>query len=237
MSVVPSGPGRRLSGDQGSALIEAGLLSPLFFFFFMALAEYGYAAGAYLNVNSAVGEGLRVASVMGSAPTADYQIIQSIEEALEGRSDISVEKIVVFKSADGDDLAPPGCTSGTTRSAVIVTQNVTRPDGTIVAIPAPGACNGYTGPLDFSEPLANAHYYGCGAPRHAAGDNRSRGYCPNDRISSFANVTSASAVTSGPYYIGVYVRYKHDLITGFFGDDITFEVQAITRIEPTEVGT
>jgi hypothetical protein len=220
-------------------LIEAGLLSPIFLFFFMALAEYGYAAGAYLNVSSAVGEGLRVASVMGSAPTADYEIIQSIDDALEGRPDISVEKIVVFKSADGDDEAPVACTAGTTRTASLVTVNVTRPDGTVVAVPAPGACNGYTGPLDFGEPLANAHFYGCGAPRHAAGDNRSRGYCPNDRISSFANVTSGtpSAINSGPDYIGVYVRYKHELVTGFFGEDITFEVQSITRIEPTEVGT
>lgn len=202
-------------------------MSPILLFFFVAIIEYGYAAGAYLNANAAVADGLRVASVMGNNPTADWEIIQAVKGSVGGRENISVEKIVVFKAQNGSSTAPLACTAGTTRVTNLTTMVVNG-----VTLPGFGACNGYTGPLDFPEPQANAHFYGCGAPRHASADNRSRGYCPNDRNTAFVGPTN----TSGPDFIGVYVRYKHELITGLFGDDITFEVTSITRVEPTEVG-
>ena len=76
-------------------------------------------------------------------------------------------------------------------------------------------------------PLADAHFYRCGAPTHPSADNRSAGYCPDDRRVTFSG--------PGPDYIGVYVRYRHQLITGLFGDELTFEVTQITRAEPAEV--
>jgi hypothetical protein len=204
-------------------------MSPILLFFFMAIIEYGYAAGAYLSVNAATAEGLRVASVMGKSSNADWEIIQGIEASLGGRDDVGVEKIVIFKAQFANSAAPVGCTAGTGRVTVRLTTTLA---GKTVA--ANGACNGYSGATDFNLPASAAHFYRCGSPSYPAGDNRSRGYCPDERTVSFPSTTTGGN-SSGPDYIGVYVRYKHKMVTGFFADDITFEMTSITKLEPTEV--
>lgn len=74
-------------------------------------------------------------------------------------------------------------------------------------------CNRYTGAslaLDEDD-------FGCG-PGDVDG-----AWCPIDR---------EVAVNGPPDYLGVYVRIRHDLITGFFGDEFVFETDTVMRLEP-----
>ena len=82
-----------------------------------------------------------------------------------------------------------------------------------------GLCNRYT-PADFfaeiedsaGNPTGN---FGCGTLDAA--------WCPTTR--------NAKAST-GPDYVGVFVRTKHSYLTGMFGNDTDLESTTILRIEP-----
>jgi hypothetical protein len=206
MSVVPSGTARRLSGDGGSALVEAGLLSPVLLFIFLAVIEYGYFFASYLAVGRAAADGARVASVLGNDPATDYEIVQSIEQAMGPFDDIRVEKIIVYKAANYQDNTPPlAC----------------QPATNVQVAPLGANCNGYSGSSSFSEPKAR---FGCVSP-----NNLSQGYCPTNRKVAF------QAPGGPPDYVGIYIRYRHGFITGLFGDEHMIEETVITRVEPSEV--
>lgn len=210
MSVVPSGPARRLSGDQGSALVEAGLLSPVFLFLLLAIIEYGFYFGSYLAVGRAAADAARTASVMGNAPDADYEIVQSIRTSLAALPVTDVKKIIVFNAnARGPrstaDVEGAACSPMT--DAPVATLN--------------SGCNGYTGVSSFLEPKVR---FGCAAP-----NTLSQGFCPTSRKVAFA------APGGPPDYVGIYIRYEHGFITGLFGDSQTIQETVITRVEPTEV--
>lgn len=54
-------------------------------------------------------------------------------------------------------------------------------------------------------------------------------WCPRDRV-----VKLSPATGGPPDYVGVWLRYKHDTLTGLFAEDVTVEATAIVRIEPQE---
>jgi len=88
---------------------------------------------------------------------------------------------------------------------------------------ASGVCNGYSA-TDFAAPVADKDKYDCQGI-----NQRSNGYCPRNRSVLFA--------PPGPDYIGIYLRYEHQMITGLFTDQMMIEQTIITRAEPSEVGS
>lgn len=164
MSVVPSEPTRRLAGDRGSALVEAGLLSPVFLFIFLAVIEFGFYFAAYMAIGRAGADGARVASVLGNDPAADYEIIQSIKQSMAAFDNVRVEKVIVYKASGFDDATPPAAC---------------QPSSNVQVAPIGSNCNGYTGSQSFAEPKAR---FGCVAP-----NNLSQGYCPTERRVAFTS--------------------------------------------------
>ncbi len=205
MSVVPSEPPRRLHGDQGTALVEAGLMSPIFLFLILAIVEYGFFFSSYLAIGRASADAARTASVMGNAPNADYKIVQSIKQSTSALSPSDVKKIIVFKATGFDSVVAPAC-QPTVDAPIAVTGS---------------GCNGYTGSASFN--LAEVRF-GCTAP-----NNLSQGYCPTSRKVGFAPPGGP------PDYIGIYIRYNHTMLTGLFEEDHMIAETVITRVEPSEV--
>ena len=209
MWVVPSEPRRRLSGDHGSALVEAGLMSPVLLFFFLAVIEYGYATGAYLGLSSATADASRSAAVLGNATDADWEIIQAVKTSTRVYDAGGLRKLVVFKAANAASTVPPGCAP----------QADTSQNSNVVG----AQCNGYS-LTDFAAPVSQKAFYDCQGV-----NQRSNGYCPRNRSVAFL------PNPPGPDFIGVYLRYDHSYITGLFGDELTIEQTIITRVEPQEV--
>ena len=185
-------------------------MSPILLFFFMAIIEYGYAAGAYLSVNAATAEGLRVASVMGKSSNADWEIIQAVKQSTAAYDPVGLKKLVVFHADNANDnVVPSGCspladTSGNSASVG-------------------NECNGYS-LTDFTAPVGQKALYDCQGV-----NQRSNGYCPRNRKIAFL------APGGPPDFVGVYLRYEHHFMTGMFGDTMTVEQTIITRVEPQEV--
>ena len=211
MWVVPSEPRRRLSGDHGSALVEAGLLSPVFLFIVLATVEYGFFFSSYLSVGRATTDAARAASVLGNNPTADYQIVQSIKASTAALAPSDVKKIIVFKAMNGFGSTVPAACQPTVDAPIAVTGS---------------DCNGYTGSASFN--VAEVRF-GCVAP-----NNLSQGYCPTSRKVAFT-APQPAPLPPGPDYIGVYIRYNHTMLTGLFEEDHMISETVITRVEPSEV--
>lgn len=205
MSVVPSEPPPRLHGDQGTALVEAGLMSPIFLFLILAIIEYGFYFSSYLAIGRASSDAARVAAVMGNDPATDFEIVKSIKESTRALDGSSVRKIIVFKASGFNATVPVAC-QPTVDSPIAVTGS---------------GCNGYTGAASFSLPKER---FGCVAP-----NNASQGYCPTSRKVGFRSPGGP------PDYVGIYIRYSHQFITGLFGDDLEITETFITRVEPSEV--
>ena len=79
-----------------------------------------------------------------------------------------------------------------------------------------GVCNVY----DNADLLLAKSSFGCKAT-----ENLDRYWCPNTRE------TSASGP---PDYVGVYVRARHDFITGLFGPGMNLTDVLVMRIEPQD---
>ncbi len=84
-----------------------------------------------------------------------------------------------------------------------------------------GLCNRYTAADFFAEkedaagnPTGN---FGCGTLDHH--------WCPSSR---------EAQASVGPDYVGVFVRTKHDYLTGMFGAQTDLEATTILRIEPDQ---
>ncbi len=82
-------------------------------------------------------------------------------------------------------------------------------------------CNVYF-PADFD--LARGEF-GCDPTPNPLPDP-DRHWCPATRIVS---------VGSGLDYVGVWIRVRHDYITGLFGDAIDFEDTTVLKVEPQEL--
>lgn len=80
-----------------------------------------------------------------------------------------------------------------------------------------GVCNVYT-TADLGRPKAD---FGCRTDR-----SLDRFWCPHDR---------ETRASGPPDYVGVYIRARHDFITGLFGDDIDLTDEIIMRIEPQDL--
>lgn len=111
---------------------------------------------------------------------------------------------IVVFRASGPEGEIPGACKTTTAAATLTAND----------------CNLYL-PDDFS---LDETEFGCD-PSFNPTPDPDRHWCPTDRVVS---------VGSGLDYVGVYMRVRHDYITGLFGSSITFEDTSILKVEPQE---
>lgn len=186
-------------------MVEAAIVTPVFMLLIFGIFEFGFLLRNYLVVTSATTEAARAGSVFGADQDADFLVLQRLGHSLGPAGLQNLDFVVVYEASGPDDPVPPTC---------------------LVASSAASSCNRYTA-SDFFLPLLDTSGDPTGNFRcdTSAVD---RYWCPRDREASLS-------ATNGPDYLGIYVQYRHDYITGFFGADRQVIDQKIVRIEPESV--
>lgn len=194
-------------------MAEAALVSPIFILLIFGVFEFGIAYRDILAVGDATTDAVRVGAIQGpdvtpEGETADYSIVNALRDGLAGLKPANLQSIVVFKAADatvGSAISQVPSACKTGTSSTTLKCNVYRPTDAYVAI--------QDGDVDYFKCLL-------------AGDPAC-GWNPTTRVDG--------PTTADVEFLGVYVRYKHEYVTGFFGSTFTVERASIMRLEPGEL--
>jgi Flp pilus assembly protein TadG len=147
---------RHRRSERAAATVEAVLITPLFLLLVMGIVELGPLFMNWNAVHTASREGARIASVAGTNPKADKQVLDDI--AKRRRMSIArLDHVIIFKAATPTDRPPASCLAAATSSTAGVSN----------------LCNVYY-PADFSRP---ASAFGLGTPASADAN-----WSPIDRV-------------------------------------------------------
>ncbi|MFN8041530.1 MAG: TadE/TadG family type IV pilus assembly protein [Acidimicrobiales bacterium] len=220
MSTRPTStaPGR-WQGDQGVALVEAALITPVLLVLLLGMLDTAYLYRDYLTSGEAVADGAKVGAIQGNkttstGATADYTIIAAMRQDTATLRPADIDRIVIFKanaSTYGSPLAqvPAQCKTS--------------------AGPVTNTCNVYVPLVAFYQvQTGNADYFKC-----LAGGQPACGWNP-------LLTTAPSGRPDGPTpydiaYLGVYMKLKHKNLTGLLGASKDIEVASIARLEPGNI--
>jgi len=198
---------RRRTGERGASLVEAALVTPVFFLLIFSLIEFGLLFRDSLTTTNAAHQGARSISVAGQAPEADYGVLQAVERGLGAINPKDLDFVVVFRADGPDDVVPAACLNA---SQPLLSPSQTSP-----------ACNRYL-PADLDRALDDAA--GNDAGNFRCGTNAvDRFWCPTDRETNIA---------SGVEYAGLHVQTRHRFVTGLYGDGKVLSTTRIVRLEP-----
>lgn len=142
---------QRARGNRGVAVVEAAIVTPVFFALILGICEISLAMNDYLAVSTAVRSGAREASTDGTDLQSDYLVLQAIARAGNAISRAKITRIVIYKATAYGDLPTTQCRGGT---------------------PVTGTCNVYTS-SDMSRPSTD---FGCISTK-----NLDRYWCPSSR--------------------------------------------------------
>lgn len=202
--VVQVESSRRLSGDAGTALVEAAVITPLFFYVLFGMIELGLVFRDSLALGASTQDGARTASILGNDSNSDYMVIQAVKKSTSVLPKSSIKVLVVFNATAGStSTVPVSCATATARY-----QN------------AGAQCNAYTVADDWASGALQEPNYNCTSP------GWSSGWCPTSRK------TALTGANSPPDYIGIYLSVNHKYATGLFGNTKLLTSTTITRIEP-----
>jgi Flp pilus assembly protein TadG len=144
-------------GERGAALIEFVVLLGVLPLLALGIVEFGSAWNNKLKVETAARAGARVASALGTARLADFNVLQSVKAALNAFDASDVSYVVVYKATTADGAVPAGCGNPTPTSQT-------------------AKCNVYTGAQLFS--LTQSAFTGTTS---CAVDAPDRWWCPTTR--------------------------------------------------------
>jgi len=192
--------------ERGTSIIEAAIVSLAFFTIIAILFEGSGLVRDSLGVGNAVRTAARTATVNGEEVYADYYILRTIRREASAIGIDDLQRVVVYR-ADGFGNPPTTtCKNGTAFAGAPTTRV--------------GACNVYTR-ADLTRPQTD---FACKSPSALDGP-----WCPTDRK------VAESGPSGPPDYIGVYIKYTHDLITGLFKGQSTITDFVVIRMEPRKL--
>jgi hypothetical protein len=196
------------ASERGAAIIEAAIVTPLFFLMIFGLLEFGLLFRDSLTTDNAAHQGARAASVSGSAANTDYLIIRSIEHGLQAMELQQLDYVVVFKADGPGDDVPAACLSASQTYDALN--------------PAAPACNRYAA-ADFFKELDD--------PVTGADTGNFRcGMASVDRF--WGPAARQTSLSAGTDYLGIHIQTGHAFITGLFGDGMDLSETSIVRLEP-----
>jgi hypothetical protein len=198
-------------GDDGAIIIEAALVSPVFFLLILGIFEFSMALGDWLALNNGMHAAARAAAIYGNDRDTDYNVLQSVKREIGVISTANFQRVVVFKAAGVIDPSAPYCTTGASSNVGGVTT------------PGVGSCNVYVA-ADFNKVPESG-----GVPTghfRCTGGAIDRFYCPINRK------TAVAGTNGPPDFIGIYIQAQHPFATRLFGNAVTLSNTTITRLEP-----
>ena len=195
-------PSRRLHGDGGSLLAELALVLPLLVMLVLGIFEFGLVYREKANLSAALRSAARIDTTNGTARNADYQALQSFYAQMAQAKNITVNKVVIYKTTASDG-APLDATCITTSNGVV------------------GKCNVYTWAQITSMGSDPDTHFGTTTTCSAgAWDTK---FCPLNR---------KDRQTDPPDYVGVWASVTYKSSTGMLPTTVTLTDKAVYRIDP-----
>jgi Flp pilus assembly protein TadG len=173
-------PIQRIRGDEGAVVIEFALVLPFLLLLVSGVLEFGQAFRSQETIAVAARAGMRQASNLGKDRAADSLALQSIVSTLSSAKNITVNRIVIYRTTAND---------GSPTSALCLTQA----SGGVIA-----ACNIYTWANAQAAPVGFTAV--CTGNSGAALDHW---WCPTDRKSSLTDPPDYLGVYINATYNGV----------------------------------
>jgi Flp pilus assembly protein TadG len=228
--------------ENGAAVVEAAIITPLFVLLILGIIEFGPLFLELGSSKDSVSEGVRLLSISGSSTTADYDTVQSMRNTLKNIGE-KLDYIIVYKAASIHANPPQACINAaeagktaTTLTPVgvfdggintLVTPNVAFTPETfdwgkvrLATAPPITACNIYYRRM-FTQPKS-AWVYDKPAAVAGTAISLDRFYPGSVRID----------YQSGPQdFVGLFVQHQYNGPTGLFGARKVTN-KSIVRIEP-----
>lgn len=174
----------RSDRSRGVVMIEAAMVTPLFFLLVFVIVEVGFAMNDNLAVAHATRAGSRVASASGDDVFADYGILQSIGRESAALDSDQIERIVIYRPSGPGEPPSDGCKGGTPASGTVDSSGP--------------ACNVYTA-ADLERPKSD---FGCDPDK-----DLDEFWCPADRDATLEDGTDYVGVwmkVDHPYMTGFF---------------------------------
>lgn len=151
---------RRRRSERGAVLVEAVFITPLLFIAIFAIFEYGLLIYNGNSTSNASRTAARSASVYGTDLSADFRILEKVEEEIDALGVDKVNYVVVYNITTIGDPMPSACHTSSVADV----------------------CNRYV-PADFDRPLDDA--FGNPTTDFRCGPIAvDRFWCPGDRETS-----------------------------------------------------
>lgn len=182
MSAPTKSSGDRRLRERGSAIVEAAIVTPVFFMLIFGVLEFGFLFRADLTTTNASRDAARAASVYGRAAETDFLVLQTVRQGLAAIELDQLEFVVVYRLTDPAQDMDPSCR--------IASQ--------------PGVCNRYAR-ADFE--LALDYTNGNPTPHFRCGTTAvDRFWCPGDRDTSIAtaDLIGVHVETTHEYITGFF---------------------------------
>lgn len=135
---------KRERKERGAVALEFVLVAMLLMYFGLGIAEFGLAWQDRMTVQSATRAAARVGTNLSTNSAADYNMLLTLNSAIQDVGVGSIQNVVIYKAAAADGLVPTSCVS-----AAGVVASVTN------------VCNAYTGAQLAS--LLATQFGSCGA--------------------------------------------------------------------------
>lgn len=224
---------RRGDGERGAAIVETGLIFPLFAFLVFGVIELGSLLSTYSAAANAVRAGGRMASVQGSDGSADQATLARVAQEAQAINDGEIRYVIIWEASGPDATLPAGCETAAESlgSANTSSQGVTGSCNIYAYPQAPGgAFDMATGQASNPDPM---FYFGC-TNVSQSGTKVDCNWQPQTR----ETVISPRGVTPvlSPDFVGVYIAVEYEYITGLLGVSRTITDNSITLLEPSNFG-
>ena len=190
--------------QRGAVLAEAAIVLPVVLTLLLGVMEFGFIWKDDLAIANGVHTAVRIGAADGSAQYADYDILQQIKSGTSALPSNAVQGVIVWE-ANTLTTVPAACTALIGGASTGIANA-----GTSVY------CNYYSG-TDVAGLTQASFTNSCATgPDHW--------WCPSSRLHHLADP---------PDLVGVYIKIKHNYVTGILGSWRYLSDQAIMRIEPT----
>ena len=125
---------------RGQAMVEFALVILPFMVLFVAIAEFAFMFSSYLSISFASRDGVQVAAEMGNDGSADFVILQRIEQDISAPLDKTKITSVDIYWSDGAGNVKLGAINSWTRGG---STSFTLPSGTILTVPYQQTASSY----------------------------------------------------------------------------------------------
>lgn len=233
---------RRRRDDRGVTLVEAAFITPVFMLMIFGIVEFSGYVMSRTSANAAVKAGTRASVVWGNKSMADREILKRMSQegaGLVAGNDV-IDEIKIWHADGFGDKPPEVCDESTECNWY---ENPNQPGG---AYKLANLMTTEEAGQSMNRQMADC-YFGFGAGLESNGSEcTDEGYREDsgwptgdrrvlekhpDHSGTCIDPDDGHDMCASTDYVGIWMKVTHHYWTGFFGNAVTFETQAISKIE------